>query len=258
MFNNSFSSIDNNCQEFFDDKIIGQNYLLERHFDYSSIFEENKNLKNGNSSLIIPDTLNCITIDNTKKEVGKKRNKSCDKKHDKFADDNIRRKIKHLVLESLFNFINKKIKEIYKNYPEIKLLKINKKQKSEAKISHDKELLKKSLYNIFSVDITRKYRHFPSTQNKAIINFLKNDEKYGNPVYFRKLFNLSFLESLKHYRGTENISVLKGLEGIEMIKDKFKGDKYYLENIEYYIMNFETIINNKKEKKFIKKEDNKI
>ena len=96
MFNNSFSSIDNNCLEFFDDTIIGQNYLLERHFDYSSIFEKNKNLKNGNSSLIIPNTLNCITIDNTKKELGKKRNKSYDKKHGKFADDNLRRKIKIL------------------------------------------------------------------------------------------------------------------------------------------------------------------
>ena len=165
-----------------------------------------------------------------------------------------------MVLESLFIFINKKIKEICKNNNnkgnfEIQLLKINKKQKSEAKIEHDKEFLKKSLGDIFSVNITEKYKNYPLNQNKQIINFLKNTEKFGNPEYFRNLFNLSFLKCLKHYRGDENILELEGLEGIEIIKDKFKEDKDYIKNLEYYIMNFETIINNKKGREFKKKEN---
>ena len=94
-----------------------------------------------------------------------------------------------------------------------------------------------------------------SQKNKQIINFLKNTEKFGNPEYFRNLFNLSFLKCLKHYRGDENILELEGLEGIEIIKDKFKEDKDYIKNLEYYIMNFETIINNKKGREFKKKEN---
>ena len=283
MFNDSFSDINdyneifganifnevNFCEDCFDKNTIKQNNFIESSFDFVSpklkgenIFGEKQKIQNENSFFNNPKTLNVITIDEEKNELGKKRNKTCvrGKTHDKFTDDNLRRKIKHLVLKSSFNFINKKIKEIYKNNIgkgifELQLLKINKKQKSEAKIAHDKELLKKSLGDIFSVNITRKYRNYPLNQNTKIIDILKNDEKFGNPEYFRNLFNLSFLKCLKHYRGDENILELEGLEGIEIIKDKFKEDKDYIKNLEYYIMNFETIINNKKGREFKKKEN---
>ena len=282
MFNDSFSDINNfneifgvdifnevNFNEdYFDKRSIDQNYFIESTFDFLSlklkrenVFGKKQNIQNENSSFNIPNTLNHIIIEEDK-NVGRKRKRPCvnGKTHDKFADDNLRKKIKHLVLESLFIFINKKIKEICKNNNnkgnfEIQLLKINKKQKSEAKIEHDKEFLKKSLGDIFSVNITEKYKNYPLNQNKQIINFLKNTEKFGNPEYFRNLFNLSFLKCLKHYRGDENILELEGLEGIEIIKDKFKEDKDYIKNLEYYIMNFETIINNKKGREFKKKEN---
>ena len=283
MFNDSFSDINNFNEifgvdifnevkfneDYFDKSSIKQNYFTESTYDFLSlqlkrenIFGKKQNIQNENSSFNIHNTLNHIIIEEDK-NVGRKRKRPCvnGKTHAKFADDNLRRKIKHLVLESLFIFINKKIKEICKNNNnkgnfEIQLLKINKKQKSEAKIEHDKEFLKKSLGDIFSVNITEKYKNYPLNQNKQIINFLKNTEKFGNPEYFRNLFNLSFLKCLKHYRGDENILELEGLEGIEIIKDKFKEDKDYIKNLEYYIMNFETIINNKKGREF-KKTENK-
>ena len=280
MFNDSFSDINNFNEifgvdifnevkfneDYFDKSNIKQNYFTESTYDFLSlqlkrenIFGKKQNIQNENSSFNIPNTLNHIIIEEDK-NVGRKRKRPSvnGKTHDKFADDNLRRKIKHLVLESLFIFINKKIKEICKNNNnkgnfEIQLLKINKKQKSEAKIEHDKEFLKKSLGDIFSVNITEKYKNYPLNQNKQIINFLKNTEKFGNPEYFRNLFNLSFLKCLKHYRGDEKIMELEGLEGIEIVKDKFKEDKDYLKNLEYYINNYETIINNKKGKEFKKK-----
>ena len=283
MFNDSFSDI-NNYNEISGVDIFGevnfnednfykssieQNYFIESTFDFlplelkmENIFGKKQNIHNENSFFNIPNSLNHIIIEEDKNELGRKRKRPSvnGKIHDKFADDNLRRKIKHLVLESLFIFINKKIKEIYKNNIikgnfEIQLLKINKKQKSEAKIEHDRAFLKKSLGDIFAVNITEKYRKYPLNQNKQIINFLKNDEKFGNPEYFRNLFNLSFLKCLKHYRGDETILELEGLEGIKIVKDKFKEDKDYLKNLEYYIMNFETIINNKKGKEFKKKEN---
>ena len=178
--------------------------------------------------------------------------------HNKFSDDNIRRKIKHLILQSLFIFINKKIKEIYKHdigkgIFEKKLLKINQKQKSEASIEYNQKFIYKSLGDIFSENITIKYTNFPPTHNRRIINELENDEEFGNPVYFRNLFSLSFVDCLKHFRRDVNIKELEGLEGIETLKNKVKDDKDYLNSLEYYIRNFETIINNKKGRKFKKR-----
>ena len=180
--------------------------------------------------------------------------------HNKYSDDNIRRKIKHIVLQSLFNFINNKIKEIYNNNIGKgifgkQLLKINQKQKSEASIEYNKKFIYKSIGDIFSENITTRYTNYPLTQNKKVINELKNDEEYGNPNYFRNLFSLSFLDGLKHFRGDVYINELEGLEGIEALKDNIK-DKEYLKSLEYYIKNFEIIINNKKGRKFLKS-DNK-
>lgn len=178
---------------------------------------------------------------------GKQKNDNLREKHTKLSDDNILRKSKHIILESLFVFINKKIKEIYGNN-EKKLLKINYKQKCQTKIEYNKKFLNKSLGDIVSDNITKKYKHYPENQNEKVINELKNDEKCGNPNYFRNLFELSFLQCIKHFRGDEKILELEGLEGIEIIKDKFKDDKDYLNSLEDYIMNFETNINNKKGK----------
>ena len=180
--------------------------------------------------------------------------------HNKFSDDNIRRKIKHLILQNLFIFINKKIKKIYKNdigkgIFEKKLLKINQKQKSEASIEYNQKFIYKSLGDIFSENITSRYTNFPPTQNKRVIEELKNDEELGNPTYFRNLFNLSFLDCLKHFRRDTHIKELEGLEGIETLKDKIKDDKEYMKSLEYYISNFETIINNKKGRTFKKREN---
>ena len=48
------------------------------------------------------------------KKLGRKRKSDNAKgEHNKFSDDNMRRKIKHVVLKSLMEFINNKIKEVF-------------------------------------------------------------------------------------------------------------------------------------------------
>ena len=115
--------------------------------------------------------------------------------HSKFSDDNLRRKCKHLVLSSLFSFINQKINALYNNNIgkgifTKKLLTINQKQKSEASIEFNKEFLFKTIGDIFSENISSRYTNYPETHNKKVINYLKNDEKESNRNYFRALFNL--------------------------------------------------------------------
>ena len=60
-------------------------------------------------------------------------------KHDKFTDDNLRKKCKHLVLDSVMEFINKKIYSLYNgnignNIYRKEILTLNKSQKSKANI----------------------------------------------------------------------------------------------------------------------------
>ena len=146
------------------------------------------------------------------------------------------------------NFINKKIKEIYKNnigkeISKKQLLTIKYEQTYKTNIDYNKQFLNKSLGDIFSNDISKIYKNYPPEHNKNLINQFKNDDKY-----FRDLFNLSFLECLKHFRGEEKIKELEGLKGIETLKDAYKDDEDYLNSLEYYIMNLETVINGRKAK----------
>ena len=173
--------------------------------------------------------------------------------HNKFSDDNIRRKCKHLVLKCLFNFINKKIIEIFNKIGygifRKQLLTINQKQKSNANIQFNKDFLNKSLEDIFSVDISTRYTSYPLSHNKQLINCLKNDENKDIAQYFRNLFKLTFIDCLKHFRGSQYFEELEGLESFDSIKEKYEDDKDYLKSLNYYIMNFEVIINNKRIRK---------
>jgi len=192
---------------------------------------------------------------NDQMPLGKKRgrNNTGEGEHNKFSDDNLRRKCKHLVLKSLFNYINKNLKKIYKNigYGIFKkqLLTINQKQKSNATVLFNRDFLNKTIGDIFSEEISNRYTTYMPTHNKDLINFLKNEENSNIAKYFNDLFNLRFIDCLKHFRGTQKFEVLEGLEGFDSIKEKYENDKDYLKSLNYYIMNYEDIINNKRIRK---------
>ena len=64
---------------------------------------------------------------------------------------------------------------------------------------------------------------------------------------------MTFLECLEHFRGTKEISELKGLKNFEQFKEKCK-EKYvndnecnnYLKPLDYYIMKYKETTLNKK------------
>ena len=64
--------------------------------------------------------------------------------------------------------------------------------------------------------------------------------------FFNNLFNLTFLECLKHFRGDYNISELEGLNELNEIKKKYENDNDYLNLLNYYFFNFEDITNKKR------------
>lgn len=192
------------------------------------------------------------------KSLGKKRGRAIeigDYDHNKFSDDNLRRLCKHLVLKYIQDFINNKIKEKYNNNIGkgifvLKLLTLNQKQKSNSSVQFNKEFLNKTLGDILSDNISTKYTNYSQNHNKQVINHLKNEKNEEIRDYFNKLFNLTFLDCLKYFRGSDNnISELQGLTKFDVVKNKYKEDKDYFKTLNYYMMNFELIINNKKARK---------
>lgn len=192
---------------------------------------------------------------NEKKICGRKRkNDNTIGIHNKYSDDNIRRKCKHLVLNSVMEFINEKIKIIYNgnignNILKKELLTLNKSQKHDANINNNKTFLEKNIGEIFSDRISARFTNYLPEHNKLLILRLKTEKDENKRLYFSKLFDLTFLQCLKHYRGSDFIEELDGLKCFKEIKNEISIEKEYIDLLEYYLKNFERIINNKKPRK---------
>jgi len=202
---------------------------------------------------------------NAKKRKGllgrKRKGDSTSSSHSKYSDDNLRRVSKHLVLDSDFKLINKKIEEKYNGNISHgifvkQLLILNKKNISDTSIQPNKDFLKKTLGEIFSENISSRYTTYNPCHNNLIINELINEKDKDKKNYFEKLFSITFVDSLKHFRGTQKIEELEGMKGFNDIKSKYKDDADYLKSLEYYIMNYEEILNNKRIKKPRKEKNN--
>ena len=141
----------------------------------------------------------------------------------------------------MYTFINKGI--LTKQ-----LLTINQKQVSDATILFNKKFLEKTLKDIFSVEISKRYTNYLENHNKNLINELIDDEDEFKRGYFKGLFSLRFIDCLEHFRGTADYRHLDGLKTFEEIKDEFSGDKNYLDVLTKYIYDYENITMSKKER----------
>ncbi len=174
--------------------------------------------------------------------------------HNKFADDNLRKKSKHIILSEILTFLNSKLKEIYKdnigNGILLKqLLTLNHKQKANIIVNDNKQFLQKTLQEIFSDDISRRYTNFPSDHNKNLINRLLEEDDEEKRKYFNTLFKLTFSEVLCHFQGKQIIKELVGLKTYKEAMKKYEDEKDYYENLIYHLTNFEEIINSKKSRR---------
>ena len=224
----------------------------ENNFEIINSYEKKFDEKNNNES----------------KKCGRKRkrndinttdDKTEKKIHDKFSDDNMRKKCKNIVLKYVFQFINNKIKEKYNNdighgkfKKELKV--INQENKINSTIKNDKLFLNKTLKEIFSEDISARLYNFPKNFNKILIeSLIEEDNNEERKEYFNKLFNITFLDCLKYFREDNNffINELSGFKRISDIKEELinKQGKEYVDMLIYYLKNFQEIINKKQARK---------
>ena len=118
-------------------------------------------------------------IDDNKKEdkefLNKKRKENIkDEHYNKFSSDSIIKKRRILILNSVFKFINEKIKILFNN--DIgrgmcvkQLFPINKTNLSHSSVEFDKKFLNKKLKEILS-SIRNKYTSVLYTKNKDLLN----------------------------------------------------------------------------------------
>ena len=216
-------------------------------------------LNNNTSQFIVNSTI----TQKTKKLFGRKRKNSGEiGAHDKYAENNQVRKFKIIIKNALLELINSKIKDkiditmIYKNRKFFVdgLLRIGQKQMINTNVIYNRQLLNKTLKEIFSDEIAKNYGKYPKNYNKILIKKLY-ESKIGKNI-IAPILDLKFLDCIRYFRkdigyiSDKRYSCLRGLEKKfenlpnDLLKKGY--DDRYIKLLLNLINNFEYIYYEKK------------
>ena len=197
-----------------------------------------------------------------KKKHGRKQKKTLIEnhyRHTKIANDNIVKKINHLVISNFRNFINKKILDNNKvnenDYKDTKkglinktalnkiiknkniriLYKINPKILINSNVEHNQKFIYKTMKEILSSDISKKYKKKENYNESLINDLIEHDNQY------KKIFEFTFLKVLNYYIEKEEYDELEGMEKYK--EDKKQNDEYN-KRIIAIMKGYETFSNN--------------
>ena len=170
----------------------------------------------------------------------------------------MKKKCKNIVLKCILEFINNKIKKLYNNdighgNYEKNLKTLGEKSKMTTTADSYSDFMKKKLKDIFSEKISTKYSNFSPEHNKMIIESLIKEKDDSKKSYFGELFNLTFEQCLKNFRGDTDLEVLKGFKNLDFVKEELvkkseENGEEYSKYFAYYIKNYEKLINKKTKK----------
>ena len=162
--------------------------------------------------------------------------------------DYARRKLKTLVLNNVFEFIKGKLQFKYQLFQ-----KISYDVKKEKPINEEKKFINKTLGEIFSNKVSRKYT---TNRDKDNFNKKKIDELKKSNNELKDIFNIKFIDCLNHFMGHEKSELLSGMT---KFKDIIFDDEIEKNNLLYYSKNYIQLLNKirprkpKKKKKSILK-----
>ena len=198
------------------------------------INEENVINRNENSSKIV------------KKRGRKKKESNEVGAHNKYTEDNITKRLKNNICDWILQFLNSEIKKSFNN-EKMLLKKINPKQSKINKADENKSFIYKTLKDIYSNNISNKYKNFELEYNKKIIDKLITQNNLEIKAKFTNLFNLKFIQCIDHLIGNTKIKELEGMETLSQFVEKyFDGEEsQYKEKLKETIINYEKIINGK-------------
>ena len=187
--------------------------------------------------------------DNPNSKKSNKKINAIKKVHDKFYNDNIRRKIKSLyhkyIISLLNNLIKQKLKRIKKKFVKMNII-ITK----DVSIEYNRNLLNKSIKDII-VDVSKKYSN--KEINKNVIKFI---EAQKNNEEIIKILNMTYEDLFTNYylKSNKNDISNNSFEAHKEILLKKYGEKYlslFIQNTE----NFKEFFINGKNRKSRKAEE---
>ena len=251
-FNDSYETNDfkNNYNTVYKNENENDNNKLELYEKPPLIEEANLEKTSKNTKIIL------------KKKRGRIKSKEIDESDDnnenrgKYSIDNLIRRTKTIVLNSMLQFDNKIISKAY-NYNIGRgintkiLLKNEYSQKRDTKIEFNKNLLNKTQQEIFSEKISKKNKfQFPEDHNEILIKNLLEEKDEIKRNIFQLLFSMTFKECIQQICGNEYFECLEGLKQIydeEMIKMKEEED--FKKLINDVLNNYEKKLNDRKPRK---------
>ena len=275
--NNNFFNISNDpnykCNEIEQKNIISNNSFSIDTFNFAIIDEKNDLTINSNQEKMkitsdevqLPKKLGrktkrkpVINPENNNDNNNDNNNINNSIVHDKFTDDNMKKKCKNIVLKCILEFINNKIKKLYNNdighgNSEKNLKTLGEESTKTTTAVSYRDFMKKKLKDIFSEKISTKYSNFSPEHNKMIIKSLIEEKDDSKKLYFGKLFNLTFEDCLKNFRGDTDLEELKGFKNLDFVKEELvkkseENGEEYSKYFAYYIKNYEKLINKKTKK----------
>lgn len=197
-----------------------------------------------------------------KKIIGRKtKSNNSSGEHNKFSDDNLIRKCKHIILDSIWKFINQKIRLVYSKESKIilkkkQLFKLGQNQVEKSKAEYNKLFINKCLEDIFSEDISSKYSRHNPEHNKDLIKSLVKEKDETKRLIFQNIFKLTFLDCLQHFRGSCFRKELDGMNTLDnyCLENDFGNNAEEYKNIlKIFFDNFEKIVMEKKSRNKKKK-----
>ena len=211
-------------------------------------------------------------IDNKKNNLGRKEKNDCStRKHNKYSGDNIIKKIKYKFHEAFLNFVNNVINNTLEKsklikYNQILRESIKKKDKLENLLKMitynnnidrinkktDLELLQMTFKELFSQNITRKYK-LDSQSNIKIIKKLLEEENENSNINF--VLNMKFKDWIDVYTFQKELNSVENFDEekngilrnyfefsdtlISKIYKTNKNDENYLLYFMIYLFNYE-------------------
>ena len=190
-------------------------------------------------------------------------NNNGEKKHTKYAFDNIASKIRTSLFKGILVVLNKSLEDDQYITREEKVftsqsvgrIETRMRDKNFYKINISEygyrvqgnlDLLKMPLRQILYQDCSEKYKNYQNN-NKKLLNEISNNNTFNKT---NKILDMTFLQCLEHYRGTKKYDVLEGLENeYQSLLKEFqrKGEeKEYIEKFKTYLNDFEKIFQSKK------------
>ncbi len=186
-------------------------------------FDHSKNEENIDT--IIPDIV--LNFHDRNKEDNNEKEKSARK----YQFDILRRKLKILVINKAFKFIQSKIKN---NGDKLKKIEAN--VKREKKIDEERIFMNKTLGEIFSNKVSDR---FSTIQNKVDYNKKKIDKLRNSNNELKNIFDITFIQCLNHFIGKESLELLNGMTTFEKIAFN---DEILKTNLWYVCSNYEKLI----------------